>query len=155
MKISISRVSDHENTNISLDVHGNGEWDFDYCDNETGGNEQCLINLLPGYFLNSTEMDEDGDRTFFGRYPLTPNLLVRANWDTLDIYEYAAGVELSLNIYDHQPLEEPIYSATLSGTVTTPWDRTGLGYHWTYLVFLTFNPARSSRWMMEFERNPS
>ncbi len=115
-------VSDHENTNISLDVHGNGEWDFDYCDNETGGNEQCLINLLPGYFLDSTEMDEDGDRTFFGRYPLTPNLLVRANWDTLDIYEYAAGVELSLNIYDHQPLEEPIYSATLSGTVTTPWD---------------------------------
>ena len=62
-------------------------WLADFSSVGRGGDEQNTFDIVPGTWVDSQQVDDDGDATMFGQaVPSPQNSKVRANIDQVDAF---------------------------------------------------------------------
>ena len=111
---------------------GFGNWTADF--NDPPGPDE--FDIIAGTWLDSHQLDVDGDDTAFGISVPNPRFVVRPNGDWVEAYEWPMGASVTLEIDDSGIPGSPDYTETKT---VTDWDPGNPAQ-----TYLTFTPGDAS-----------
>lgn len=77
-----------------------GLWTADFAHPGPGGDEQLILDIVPGTWGGAEQLDEDGDGTQFDWNAPDPHLAARPNEERVEGWGWPAGANVSLAIDD-------------------------------------------------------
>jgi hypothetical protein len=107
-------------TNRHVDANVNGVWIADFAHPGVEGDEQNTFDIIPGTWVDSRQMDEDGDSTMFGQNVPNPYIEANPGYDWVHARFWPIGVDVTLTIDDPSNGEGVDYTTT--ATMETPGD---------------------------------
>ena len=114
------------NRHITADTHTAdpviGAWLADWSKKGTQSDEQDIFDLVAGTWVDSSQSDEDGDHTMFGKnIPYPPNFAARFPEKEVHGYSWPLGSDVTISIDDPDFGTAVDYTATLH-PIVAPWN---------------------------------
>jgi len=103
---------DWQNVNRHVTADENGNWSANF--HEVGEGEQGTTDIGPGVWIDTQQVDEDGERTMYGVTVPNPFIDAHPQYDLVYGWEWPLNTELTLTING-----EMVATTTMT---PTPWD---------------------------------